>query len=251
MTCARLHRVDDHFRGRLALGDEQALRLHLPECGVCHARYERHLLLERLNPRHHSPKQRLARALGLRSPRRLPFALPFAGLTVANAAAVVLLLCLRPPAGPEFGSRGGALPAMTATTELQIFRIAASGRPEPVGGSVSANDELGFGYRNPLGKRRLLVFARDAHDHFYWYHPAWTQEAEDPVAAPILGGPEAHELRDVVAHDFDADRVVLFALFTDEPLSVRTVEALARRQPLERLVLPGALVLATPLSVKR
>lgn len=251
MTCAELHRVDDHFRARLSPAAEQALRRHLPVCAACHARYERHLLLERLSRR--PAKPRLARALGLRTPRRLRFrfARPLAGLTLASAVAVALLLLLRPPAAPEFGVRGGAPPAASTAPALQIFRIAPGGRPRAVDGSIAAQDELGFRYRNPTGKQRLLLFARDDHDHFYWYQPAWTREADDPVAAPIAGGPDSHELGAVVAHDFDADRIVLFAVFTDTPLPVRTVEALARPQPRGRLVIPGALVLAIPLRVTR
>ena len=251
MSCAHVHRVDDHFRARLAPAAEHQLRLHLPECAVCRGRYERQQLLERLSPRRPNGKQRLARALGLRSPPRGRLRLPFAGLALAGAAAIALLVWARPSRSPEFGVRGAPLTAPAATTELQLFRVVPGGRPEAVHGSISAHDELGVSYRNPTGKRRLLVFARDAHDHFYWYHPAWTRAAEDPVAVPIAGGPETHELGEVVAHDFDADRVVLIALFTDEPLAVRTVETRARLQPPEKLAIPGALVVTIPLGVRR
>lgn len=250
MSCAHLRRVDDHFRARLAPADEQALRQHLPACTSCHARYERHLLLEQLHPQRPGAKPRLARALGLRPPRRLRLAWPFLGLTVAGAAAAVLLF-LRLPDRPEFAARGGAPPTLAAAPEVQIFRIAPGGRPEAVAGTVSAHDELGFSYRNPTDQRRLLLFARDAHDHFYWYRPAWTREDDDPVAPPTEDGPAPHELGDVVAHHLDADRIVLFAVFTQAPLSVRTVEALARTQPLERLQIPGAQVIATPLRVTK
>jgi hypothetical protein len=253
MKCAQLQHVDDHFRARLTPAAEQALRLHLPTCASCHARYERQLLLERLSGRRITAKARLARALGLRTPRRLPIALPIAGFTFAGAAALALIVLLRPPAHPAFEARGAlhARAAVPTSQELQLFRVDSRGRPAPVAGSVAVRDELGVSYRNPTGKRRLMVFARDVHNHFYWYHPAWLREAEDPVAIPIASDSELHDLGEVVAHDFDADRIVLYALFTDEPLSVRELEAMARQQPLERLSVPGAQLLAMPLRVER
>lgn len=248
MSCALLHCVDEHFAGQLAPEDEHALRRHLPHCAACLARYERQLLLERLSPRRLGPKPRLARALGLRP--RQHVALP-AGLAFAGVAAVALIFMLRPPVSPDFRARGSAPKVSVVNAELQIFRIASDGRPEAVSDSIAPHDELGFRYRNPTGKRRLMIFARDGHEHFYWYQPAWLRAADDPIATPIGSDGETHELGEVVAHEFDTDRIVLFALYTDEPLSARTIEALARKQPLDRLTIPGAVVVTMPLFVRR
>lgn len=254
MSCTETRRIDDHFAGRLAPGAERRLREHLPTCAACRSRYERHALLERLRPGRASAKDRLARSLGLRRPRR-PWSSwllrPRAQLALVGAAVALLVVILRPGAQSDLGfrPRGGSLETVAQSVEL--VRVPQQGRPELVLDEIQASDELGVRYRNPKGRRYLLVFARDTHDHFYWYFPAWTDAALDPIAVPIERGAELRELGEVVGHDLDTDALQVTAIFTDTPLSVRTVESLARAQGHEPLPVAGAEILTRTLRVRR
>lgn len=249
MSCAETKRVDDYFAGGLRSEAERRLREHLPECQECSTRYARHTLLERLRPERSSAKERLARSLGLRSQRRSWFAQPGAQLAFVGAALTLLVLFFHTGRDPGFRARSGGMGAVSQTIEL--LRVPTQGTPELVRGEIRASDELGVRYRNPSGKRYLMVFARDAHDHFYWYFPAWTDPALDPVAVSIERGAELHELGEVVGHDFDTDAIQVTALFTDTPLSVRAVEAQARAMARDRFAVSGAEVLTMTLRVRR
>jgi predicted anti-sigma-YlaC factor YlaD len=59
--------VDAHFRGDIAAESERRMRAHLPRCATCRGYYERHLVLEKLDPaarvlrgrsRAHAPRPR-------------------------------------------------------------------------------------------------------------------------------------------------------------------------------------------------
>jgi hypothetical protein len=132
---------------------------------------------------------------------------------------------------------------------LAVYRVGADGKPAAVRDEVSPKDELGFGYRNPAGKKRLMIFAVDEHDHVYWYQPAWTDERAEPVAVPAEGGDAEHALPRLTLHAFDGDRLRFVALLLDEPRSVRDIEArLAGGGPLR---VDGATVLETQVRVAR
>ncbi len=65
MSCPERAKVDLHFERRISVDDERAMREHLPSCAECKKRYERQLLLEKLDPAAAGPGARLARGLGL------------------------------------------------------------------------------------------------------------------------------------------------------------------------------------------
>ncbi|WP_426756059.1 hypothetical protein [Myxococcus sp. Y35] len=67
-SCDLLPLVDSHFSGRIAPPDERRMREHLPDCAHCRERYERQLLLARLDPAAPDARTRLARGLGLDAP---------------------------------------------------------------------------------------------------------------------------------------------------------------------------------------
>jgi hypothetical protein len=134
---------------------------------------------------------------------------------------------MEPAPDPGFRARGGL--AGTTTTaggaELVVFHLGAGRAAEPLGDLLHPDDELAFAYRNQTPGVRLLVFARDEHGHVYWYHPAWTDAAQDPPAVPLAATPGLHELPAAIAHPFDGHRLDLCWLFTTEPLRARQVEA--------------------------
>jgi hypothetical protein len=222
--------VDAHFSGRISPDDEVRLRSHLPTCARCRRRYQRHLLLARLDPAALPAEQRIARGLGWRRRRRWPSFRAFRplwlapGLAVAGVVAVLLGNAGRGLDLPPPAARGSV--AAGAAPTLWVYRVSAGGAPRLAAETVVATDELAFAYANPAGKRHLLVFGVDEHRHVYWYHPAWT--AGSPPPAPLraeAAGP--HELPDAVRHPLDGQRLDVYALFSDAPVSVETVERAA------------------------
>jgi len=266
-----------HFNGAVAPAREREMRTHLPGCADCHAYYEQHLLLSSLDPAGLSGEIRLARGLGLRV-RRAPRSLAFGWLGLCGAAfAVLALVYLRPgarpgqqgnvgvagpPAAGDVTTRGGpASVAAARSPEVQIYRFAhgaPAGVAERAGEVMQAGDELAFAYRNPAGMSRLLVFAVDEHGHVYWYHPGWSDAADNPTAVPISTEPGLHELPAAVLHKFDGERIMIHALFTDRELSVRQIEgalaAMAREHGpggVAPLAFPGAIDVVRPLRIVR
>jgi hypothetical protein len=91
---------------------------------------------------------------------------------------------------------------------------------------MRAADELAFAYANPGGYEKLMVFAVDEHRHVYWYQPEWSNQADDPHALSITPGADVREIPSAVSHSFDGGALTLFAVFTNEDLTVRGVERL-------------------------
>ncbi|MEP6651922.1 MAG: hypothetical protein ABJA82_01100 [Myxococcales bacterium] len=182
---------------------------------------------------------------------------------LAGAAAMAALLLVTPvrtlrtpetrrDAAPAFVARGSSPPPAGAMPELMVYRVASRKvAPEPAGDVISARDELAFAYRNSSGRAAgtgtlgqstgtkttgrdflldyLMIFAVDEHGHVYWYHPGWTRADDNPSAIPASRQPGIHELPSAVAHQFDSKQVVIHALFSDRPLTVRQVEAAVAR----------------------
>jgi hypothetical protein len=211
--------VDRHFAAAIAPRDERALRGHLEGCPGCRARYERYLLLGRLDRRVPSAEDRLARGLGLS--RRRAWARPV--VVALSLAAVLIALQLRANRSPDYAARGGAL--SDPEEALYVYRIAAGGPPQPViDGAIRPGDELAFAYRNRAGWPRLLVYAIDDAGRMYWYHPGWTDAAAAPIAVAIDAGPDRHELPEAIAHALPPGGLRIHALFTDEPIDVQAIE---------------------------
>jgi hypothetical protein len=272
-----------HFAGAGAPARDREMRAHLPGCAGCHAHYEQHLLLASLDPSGLSSQTRLARGLGLRAaaaPVRGRVTFGWLGWCGAAFAALAIVYTsggawpgrhagkgqpaeTTPGIVGEVTTRGGpASVAAARAPELQIYRFAAGasgGVAQRAGDVVYPGDELAFAYRNPAGMGRLLVFAVDEHGHVYWYHPGWSRPAENPTAVPISVEPGLHELPAAVLHNFDGDRIMIHALFTDRELTVRQVESVVaaaaardhRPGAPAPLVLPGATDVVRPLRIVR
>ncbi len=216
--------IDRHFAGRTGAREEAQLRAHLPECEVCRARYERHLLFERLT-RGRGAQQRLARGLGFRieSERSWPRWTAAVMATAATAAAALLVFG-RPsePPHPEFYARSG--PSSLAPS-LLVYRMHSDTAPVQAQSRISRDDELAFAYSNPSTKKYLWIFGVDEHRHVYWYYPAWPEGTPEPGPYAARAGVGPHELPEAVRHDFDGSRLELYSLMSDEPLSVAEIEA--------------------------
>lgn len=237
-SCTMRSAIDEHFSGRITPDSEQALREHLPTCLDCQAYYHRHLVLSDLDPEGLDPQRRLARGLGLHMKRRRLVLVSIPAL--AAAAAIALLVILWPAAGPDDGglvSRGGSVE--TTPTRLEVYRVQPGDPAVRVQDEIGARDELAFAYENRAGKKRLLIFGVDERSNIYWYHPAWQDPAENPVAVIIERGEGIRELPEAIGHSIRGETLRIYGIFTDDPLPVGSIEALIRKtgKPVKKLPL--------------
>lgn len=221
--CSNRKLIDRHFAGDIGPAGERQMRAHLASCDPCRDYYGRHLILARLDPAAVPAEARLAIGLGLESStwvRHSPVAVlrrP-AVLAAAALAACLILWLVRPSPEPGgFQARGG-----DTAQRIWAYRVAPGAQPAELVDVMGARDELAFAYANPSEAQRLLIFAVDEHAHVFWYHPAWTDPTTTPTAVPI--GTGRHELPEAVAHELDGTQLTLYAVLTDDPITVREVE---------------------------
>jgi hypothetical protein len=108
--------------------------------------------------------------------------------------------------------------------EIAVFRVKGERESMRVNDEVSPSDELAFAYRNELGKAYLMIFALDGAGQVVWYHPAWTDPADNPRAVPITRQVGFKELPEAVRHPLPGPSLTVHALFMDKALDVRAVE---------------------------
>jgi hypothetical protein len=238
-TCVQRVAVDAHFSEKASPEDERSMRAHLRGCAECRAYYARRALLAKLDPTAARAEDRIAAGLGIAGERKggsvLRFVAPVAGALLAAAA---VLFFLRAPRGDGFTPRGDVLEATAPASHVTVYRVPAGAKPTPALDVVGRRDELAFVYDNAAEKRYLMIFAVDDRRAVYWFHPAWTREAQDPQAVPIEPG--SHELPEAVAHSFEGSSLEIHALFLDKPATVRHIEAMLSRTG-GRVDLPGAI----------
>lgn len=226
-SCPVTPLVDLHFALRIRPADEARLREHLPSCADCRGRYERQLLLARLDPSAPSAQRRLGRALGIREPEesRLFSSLPrlVPGLALASAGLIALLL-MSPGSSPEEEFQARGAPPAAAEAALEVFELSSSGPPRRVEGKVRSGAELAFTYTNAAGHPYLLLYAVDEHGHVYWYAPTWTDPSSRPTALAVSHSHVEQELPLATAHRFDGRRLSLRAVFTKEAVDVVEAE---------------------------
>jgi hypothetical protein len=216
--------IDAHFAGRGSAAEAELLRTHVASCDGCRRRFDRHLLLARLDPRALPEEERLAKALGIARarPRRKWMA------TVAVAATAVALFVVAPRSlRHHVGAAGDpvARGAGDVAPALLIYRTSADGTAaRVVGDSIARDDELAFAYTNPQGRAYLLVFGTDEHGHVYWYHPGWPMGAAAPVAVEARRGLGPHELPEAIRHHLDGHRLRVTAVLSDTRLGAGVVE---------------------------
>lgn len=219
--CKMRNRVDRHFEGRINPEEERDLRRHLSNCVTCREHYEHLLLQSMIDPKSIDSQSRMAIGLGILPRRRKPL-MPVLALAASFAAVLTLILFIPGTTEPEkgFSIRGpDGSPA-----NLLIYRLHPGKAPALVVDEITGSDELAFAYENNSGKGRLLVFGVDEHENIYWYYPSWAKESENPVAVPIQTNEGVHELPEAVTHSIKGNSLRIYAVFTDEPLSVRETE---------------------------
>lgn len=226
-------RIDAYFEGRLGAKDTRALFDSFDDDPAAEAYFNRRRLLSHLDPGAPSEQERVARSLGLPAP---PEARSFArwlwAPLVAAAAAVLLLVVVRPPARDGFFPRGDDKGAHVTVYEAERG---------PAGEVIAPDAALAFSLQTPEDAW-LMLFAVDEEGRVFWYHPAWTDPEAAPTALRVPASDRPRELPEAVRHALAPGRLRLFALFLQEPLDVKTVEA---RLPqgavaLEKLPFEGA-----------
>jgi len=251
--------VDGHFRGQVSPTDEREMRQHLVICDGCRDYYRRHLRLAAVDPERALPmRDRLARGLGLRPVLVAPRRPGWLGVLGAVTACALVLLAFairgrdtaRPP---RFQPRGAAGSAPAG--QLLVYEIARGQPARQAITDVSASSALAFAYANIAHRRRLMVFAVDQRRQVYWYHPAWNDAAQDPIALEIAGDDAIHELPQAIIHQVGGRSLQIFGVFLDDPRSVRQIETQVSRAPAGpdgriQLVVPGADVTVLDLRVK-
>ena len=245
MSCAERKLIDRHFALDARPAEEAALRAHLDGCEGCRAYYDRHLLLAKLDPAAPPVEERIAAGLGFRSRQPWRWTLPL-GVTAVSAAALVLVLARpHPSADGEFAARGGAV---ASGPTLQIY-CTSCGKPSVrVADRLPASSTLAFAYRNPDGKKHLMVLAVDDKRQVYWYHP-------DPVASPLSvridPTVEPRELPEEIAQTFAGKSLAILGLFSDQPLPAAKVESLVDPSGCDSLRSLGATCLERRVAVER
>jgi hypothetical protein len=115
-------------------------------------------------------------------------------------------------------------------TGIRVFSVPAGGEVFPLAPGPLPAGELAFTYTNgsPRPFSHLMILAVDQAGRIHWFYPAFLDPAGDPESIPIAAGREERELPERVRIHAAPGRLRLFALFTNQPLRVRQVEALLR-----------------------
>ena len=227
--CHECSLIDAHFRGKISPAQERTMREHMLQCEDCHEYYKRKLLLANLDPKGMDSRARLAQGLGVTN--RSYLLKPLALVAVASVALILVVIWFG-NAGPAendgFVSRGED--GTGEATRLWIYRV-PPGKPSVLAeDEVGADDELAFAYENAEGKRYLLVFGIDEQDNVYWYHPGWKASTDDPRAITVSKEQGVHELPEAIRHTLKGDKLQIFGVFTDRPLTVKQIEEVVRQK---------------------
>jgi hypothetical protein len=233
--------VERHFAAASTRGSDRRLFRHMKTCADCRDQYRTLALLEELETGGgERARVRLGRSLFEPAPRP---ALVSAGLAVAFACVALVFSVGRMPSpfhsrgGVDgFTARGGVAAFEGPQPSLAIFRVPrdqnnpdllAASETQRAGNVVHAGESLAFSYVNPqaVGASYVMIFARDAAGHVFWFWPAWENASDDPQSLPIAQGANPVELREAVRHELQPGDLTIVGLFTPRPLHVREVEA--------------------------
>ncbi|HVX97025.1 MAG TPA: hypothetical protein VHK47_19065 [Polyangia bacterium] len=234
---ARHPDLDAHFAGRSSTRADRRLYGHIKSCSDCRDRYRTLAMLEALeSDGAERARARMARGLFEPAPRR---AFAGGGLVLAFACLVLVVSLGRvrsPFRGDGFSARGGASDLGASLPSLSIYRVPrdsenpalpAVAETQRAGNLMHAGESLAFTYSNPasVGDGWLMVFARDAAGHVFWFWPAWDNGADDPQSVPAQANGVSVELPEAVRHELTPGQLTVVGLFTPKPLHVKEVEA--------------------------
>jgi hypothetical protein len=249
--CPEHSLIDAHFRGKVAAAQEQAMREHMINCDDCRAYYKRKLLLAKLDPKGLDSQTRLARGLGVSN--RSVLLRPLALVAVASAVLVFMVIWHQntvTTGNDSFIARGDN--GSEEATRLWIYRVHPGQPAVAADDAIDVTDELAFAYENAENKKYLMVFGIDEHKNVYWYHPEWQASMKDPKAVSVSKKLGIQELPTAVRHQLKGDTLRIVGVFTDQPITVKQVEALIRESEGLQIEIPlkGAIQVIRELKVR-
>ncbi len=111
---------------------------------------------------------------------------------------------------------------------ISAFHIGADNVPRSLNEQMHRDDALLLSYTN-LGDEPfsfMMIFAVNNAGDIFWYYPAYLDERTDPTGIPIRQGVRNVELFEKIQHKLSPGPLNIYGLFTDQPLSVATIEEL-------------------------
>jgi len=231
--------VDAYFGGEIDAVDVTRMRAHLQGCDTCRETYDRRAdseaqLLGGAEAGRIADVRLLEAVLAdpeiraRRGAERRWWPLFVLAPVAAVAGALLFTVAIPPPAEDDnLRSRGGV--SVPGAVGLGVTAVDPSSglvydarRPE----GVALDHNLRFSYSNPAGPARyLFLFGVDDAHAPYWYYPL----PEEGRSVEIEAGPQVlarvlpYETELVRRHH--GGRLRLVALFTPQPISLRSVEA--------------------------
>jgi hypothetical protein len=155
--------------------------------------------------------------------------------SAAVVGLVAILALVLWPRGPHgMGSEASRDKAVGNETQapdrwigIKVFRI-VTGLAQPVtdGGTIQTTDRLVFRYNN-LGSEPfnyLMIFGIDAARDIHWYYPAYVDAGSNPSSLAIRSGEIRVALPDAVQHELPVGPLVIYGVFSREPLRVLDIE---------------------------
>jgi hypothetical protein len=111
---------------------------------------------------------------------------------------------------------------------VKCFHVDPRGGQHPLGRQLPAGSGLLFAYTNlgPEPKEHLMIFAVDGSGRIFWFYPAYERLGTNPSALRIKRRVVDVELPHLVRHDLAPGPLVIYSLFTEEPVRVLEIEAL-------------------------
>lgn len=215
----------------------QSLRVHLRSCDACRAEYDRLARVESaLSSGSWVPRARVDRMLAVGAPggaadeqgsgpgtvvRLFP---RVAAPLLAAAAALILFVSLPDDGKEGFRARGGARGGEGAW--ITPYFVDGAGRSKRLEDELPKGSPLLFAYTalEETPYRYVAIVGLDASGRAHWYHPAYTDAGANPKSIPIEPGRADVELEEEVIAEHAAGALEICALFTEAPLSVKSVD---------------------------
>ena len=265
MKCISPKDLALYLVGEVTRSQTEVIEEHLSLCGVCRKELEsmREIVSTIVKPsdlkdRDYLPDIRRRIDIGdfehPRGSRKWPF-IAAAGVVLVMLATLVVSLVQSGKTDDEFTVKSDLAPIMEQDrwVGIQAFKVGDSGTPAALEDSHRKSDYLIFSYTN-LGERPyefMMIFAVDGKGQVYWFHPAYTQEGDDPASIKISKDAERVELREKVRHDYPEGRLWIYGLFTNEPMKVSSIEKMMKTTaPGKRLPIEGSAQHILTLEVK-
>jgi hypothetical protein len=168
-----------------------------------------------------------------KTPERKQRHWPYAIAPIAIAAALALVF-VRPNDG--FQERSGVEQA-DRWVSIEAFRArdGVTGY-QKVEHDIKSEDALVFSLENRPESpyRHAMIFAFDDRGQIFWYYPAYTDAAQNPVSIPAPASSKPIALEEAVRHRLEPGWLRVVGLFSRAPLDVKSVEEIVSHEIAEK-----------------